>query len=321
MKTNEANDNIKIRNKRSKYLDIQIISKDFRINKLLYLMALPVIVYFIIFHYIPIWGLVISFQEFVPIKGIAGSEWVGFENFVSFFKSYYFLRLLKNTLTINLANLLFGFPAPIILALLLNELKSGLFKRSIQTISYIPHFVSVLVVCGIIINFTATDGLFNDIIEFFGGERNNLLRQPNLFVSIYVSSEIWQRIGYASIIYLAAIASINPELYEAAYIDGAGRYKQALHITLPGIMSTIIVLLLLRMGKMLTVGFEKIILLYNPSIYKTADVISSFVYRKGLLDTDYSYATAVSFFNSIVNLSLLLVANTLSKRYSETSLW
>lgn len=321
MKTNEANDNIKIRNKRSKYLDIQIISKDFRINKLLYLMALPVIVYFIIFHYIPIWGLVISFQEFVPIKGITGSEWVGFENFVSFFKSYYFLRLLKNTLTINLANLLFGFPAPIILALLLNELKSGLFKRSIQTISYIPHFVSVLVVCGIIINFTATDGLFNDIIEFFGGERNNLLRQPNLFVSIYVSSEIWQRIGYASIIYLAAIASINPELYEAAYIDGAGRYKQALHITLPGIMSTIIVLLLLRMGKMLTVGFEKIILLYNPSIYKTADVISSFVYRKGLLDTDYSYATAVSFFNSIVNLSLLLVANTLSKRYSETSLW
>ena len=297
------------------------IRRDFKINKLLYLMAAPVIAYFIIFHYIPIWGLVISFQDYVPMKGIWGSEWIGIKNFIDFFNSYYFWRLIKNTLTINIANLIFGFPAPIVFALLLNELKNGLFKRSIQTISYIPHFVSIMVVCGILINFTASEGLFNDIIQFFGGDRSNLLRQPEMFVPIYVGSEIWQRIGYSSIIYLAAISSINPELYEAAYMDGANRLKQAVHITLPGIMSTIIVLLLLRMGKMLSVGFEKIILLYNPSIYKTADVISSFVYRKGLLDTDYSYATAVSFFNSFMNLLLLMIANTLSRRLSETSLW
>ena len=297
------------------------IRRDFKINKLLYLMAAPVIAYFIIFHYIPIWGLVISFQDYVPMKGIWSSEWIGIKNFIDFFNSYYFWRLIKNTLTINIANLIFGFPAPIVFALLLNELKNGLFKRSIQTISYIPHFVSIMVVCGILINFTASEGLFNDIIQFFGGDRSNLLRQPQMFVPIYVGSEIWQRIGYSSIIYLAAISSINPELYEAAYMDGANRLKQAVHITLPGIMSTIIVLLLLRMGKMLSVGFEKIILLYNPSIYKTADVISSFVYRKGLLDTDYSYATAVSFFNSFMNLLLLMIANTLSRRLSETSLW
>ena len=297
------------------------IRRDFKINKLLYLMAAPVIAYFIIFHYIPIWGLVISFQDYVPMKGIWGSEWIGIKNFIDFFNSYYFWRLIKNTLTINIANLIFGFPAPIVFALLLNELKNGVFKRSIQTISYIPHFVSIMVVCGILINFTASEGLFNDIIRFFGGDRSNLLRQPQMFVPIYVGSEIWQRIGYSSIIYLAAISSINPELYEAAYMDGANRLKQVIHITLPGIMSTIIVLLLLRMGKMLSVGFEKIILLYNPSIYKTADVISSFVYRKGLLDTDYSYATAVSFFNSFMNLLLLMIANTLSRRLSETSLW
>ena len=297
------------------------IKKDFKVNRLLYIMAFPVMVYFIIFHYIPIWGLVISFQDFVPIKGIWASEWIGFENFIDFFQSYYFWRLLKNTLTINLVNLIFGFPAPILFALLLNELKNGLFKRSVQTISYIPHFVSIMVVCGIIIDFTSSDGLFNDIIEMLGGSRNNLLRQPQLFVPIYVGSEIWQRIGYSSIIYLAAISSINPELYEAAYMDGANRFKQAVHITLPGIMSTIIVLLLLRVGKMLSVGFEKIILLYNPTTYKTADVISSFVYRKGLLDADYSYATAVSFFNSVINLILLVMANALSRRFTDTSLW
>ena len=300
---------------------IKSIKKDFKINRLLYFMAAPVIAYFIIFHYIPIWGLVISFQDYAPMKGILGSEWVGLKNFADFFKSYYFWRLIRNTLTINITDLIFGFPSPIIFALLLNELKNGLFKRSIQTISYIPHFVSIMVISGIIINFTASDGLFNDIIQFLGGDRSNLLRQPQFFVPIYVGSEIWQRIGYSSIIYLAAISCVNPELYEAAYMDGAGRLKQVIHITLPGIMSTIIVLLLLRIGKMLSVGFEKIILLYNPSIYKTADVISSFVYRKGLLDTDYSYATAVSFFNSFMNLLLLMMANTLSRRFSDTSLW
>ena len=310
-----------VNRKRSKYLSGKLIKKDFKANNILYIMAAPVLVYFIIFHYIPIWGLVISFQDFVPARGIWGSEWIGLANFADFFKSYYFWRLIKNTLTINITDLLFGFPAPILFALMLNELKNGAFKRSIQTISYIPHFVSIMVICGIIINFTASDGLFNDIREFFGIERNNLLRQANLFVPIYVGSEVWQRLGYSSIIYLAAISSVNPELYEAAYMDGAGRFKQAIHITLPGIMATIIVLLLLRVGRMLSVGFEKIILLYNPSIYKTADVISSFVYRKGLLDTDYSYATAVSMFNSVMNLLLLVMANALSRRFSDTSLW
>jgi len=297
------------------------IRKDFVANYSLYLMALPIIVFFILFHYVPMYGALIAFKQFKPSLGILGSPWVGLDNFKNFFGSYYFGRLVKNTFLISLYSVIFGFPAPIILALLLNEIRHRFFKRTIQTISYIPHFVSLVVVAGIIIDFTRIGGLINSIILALGGTATNLLARAELFKGIYVASGIWQEVGYGSIIYLAAIAGINIELYESARIDGAGRLQQLLRITLPCIMPTIIILLILRMGSMMNVGFEKIILLYNSMTYETADVISSFVYRKGLLEADYSYSTAVGLFNSVINFILLFRANTISRKVNETSLW
>jgi len=298
-----------------------ILSRDFTINRSLYAMALPVLVYFIIFSYVPMYGVTIAFKRYNPSLGILGSPWTGFENFKNFFSSYYFWRLIRNTLVINLQNLAFGFPAPIVLALLINELRGQAFKRTVQTISYIPHFVSTVVIAGIIIDFARTDGLINTWIVALGGTAGNLLTRPELFRTIFVGSGIWQEVGFGSIIYLAAIMGINPELYESSRIDGAGRWGQLLHITLPSIAPTIIILLILRMGSMMNVGFEKIILLYNAMTYETADVISSFVYRKGLLEADYSYSTAVGLFNSLINFTLLLLANRLSRGINETSLW
>jgi len=222
---------------------------------------------------------------------------------------------------INLYGLLFGFPAPIILALLLNELHNRVFKRIVQTISYLPHFVSLMVICGIIVNFTGRNGLINDIIAFFGGERVNLLSRPEYFRPIYIISDIWQSVGWGSIIYLAALSSIDVEQYEAARIDGASRWQKIRHISLPGIMPTIVILLILRIGNMMNVGFEKIILLYNPGTYETADVISSYVYRKGLMEFSFSFSSAVGLFNSVINFTLLLCANWISRRVNETSLW
>lgn len=298
-----------------------IIRRDFKKNKYVYLMVLPVIIYFIIFSYWPMYGIIIAFKEYSPGKGILGSEWVGLKNFKDFFSSYYVGRLIKNTLLINIYDLFWGFPAPIILALLINEVKNKLFKRTIQTISYLPHFISLVVVCGIIIDFTASDGLITTILSYFGVKPTNLLMKPELFRTIYISSGIWQGVGWGSIIYLAALTGINPSLYEAATIDGAGRWKQTIHITLPGIAPTIIIMLILRLGSMMSVGYEKIILLYNPTTYETADVISSFVYRKGLIESDYSYSTAVGLFNSIINFVLIIIANAISRKVSETSLW
>lgn len=297
------------------------VRTDFLRNRYVYLMALPVVAYYVIFHYVPIYGLVIAFKDFSPRVGILESEWVGLEHFASFFNSYYAVRVIRNTILINVYQLVFSFPAPIILALLLNEVRSSTYKRSIQTITYLPHFISLVVVCGFIKDFTASDGVINDIIAFFGGERSGLLGQPELFRTIFVSSGIWQEIGWGSIIYLAALAGIDPGLYESATIDGAGRLKQTWYITLPGIMPTIVILLILRIGKMMSVGFEKIILLYSPITYETADVISSFIYRRGLVGFEYSYATAVGLFNSIINFLMLIGANWLSRKYSETSLW
>ena len=233
----------------------------------------------------------------------------------------FFGRLIKNTLLISLYSLLWGFPAPILLALLLNEVKKEKFKRSVQTITYLPHFVSLVVICGMLIDFTSTEGVINDIVEAFGGERTNYLMRPESFRTIYVASGIWQGIGWGSIIYLASMTNIDPQLYEAAIIDGAGRWKQTLHITLPGIAPTIVILLILRLGGLMSVGFEKIILLYNPTTMETADVISSYVYRRGLLDFDYSFSAAVGLFNSVINFILILLANRFSRELSETSLW
>ncbi|WP_189017683.1 ABC transporter permease [Paenibacillus marchantiophytorum] len=294
---------------------------DIRKNKLLYLMLAPVILFFSLFHYIPMYGAIIAFKDFSPRLGIIGSPWAGFEHFNVFFEGIYFWRTLKNTVLISLYDLVFGFPAPIILALLLNEVKKTIFKRSIQTITYMPHFVSLVVVCGMIKEFTVSGGLINDFIAFLGGERLSLLLESQFFRTIYVSSGVWQHIGWGTIIYLAALAGIDTEQYEAAKIDGAGRWKQMRHVTLPGIMPTIVILLILEMGRMLSVGTEKIILLYNPTIYDTADVISSYVYRVGLQEFNYSFSSAVGLFNSAINFTLVVGSNWLSRKLNDTSLW
>ncbi|GGG86079.1 ABC transporter permease [Paenibacillus radicis (ex Gao et al. 2016)] len=295
--------------------------RDLMMNKYLYLMMIPVVAYYIVFHYAPMYGALIAFKEYTPMKGILGSDWVGLKHFNDFFNSYYFVRILKNTLIISLYSLLFEFPAPIILALLINEVRSKAFKRVAQTITYMPYFISLVVICGIITDFTNADGVINRLFMLFGYDGQAMLQKPELFRPIYILSEIWQRIGWESIIYIAALMSIDLEQYEAARMDGASRLKQIFHITLPGIMPTIAIMLILRMGNLLNVGFEKIILLYNPVTYETADVISSFVYRKGLLEFGWSYSSAVGLFNSVINLVLLITANYVSRKVNKSSLW
>lgn len=294
---------------------------DFRRNKALYLLFVPVILFYALFCYKPMYGAVIAFMDYRPARGISGSEWVGLENFARFFRSPYFERTLTNTLTINVLNLIFGFPAPIILALLLNEVKCSAFKRVTQTITYLPHFISTVIVCGMITDFCLSTGVFNDIIAFFGGTRSSLLMKNELYRPIYIISGIWQEIGWSSIIYLAALSGVDQQLYEAAKIDGAGKWKQTIHVTLPGIMPVIIIQLILRIGRMMSLGYEKTLLLYSEATYEVADIISTFVYRQGLLQQDYSYSTAVGLFNSVINCLLLFAANFISKRTTETSLW
>lgn len=308
-------------NKRPKSSKLQKFKKDIIRNKYIYMMAIPVILYYSIFCYGPMYGLIISFNNFNPHSGMLSSPWVGLKWFEEFFSSYYFVRIISNTLLISFYDILWGFPAPIILALLLNEIKNKIFKSTIQTVTYLPYFMSIVVVCGILIDFTGTNGILNDLVAMFGGSRHNFLADAKLFRTIYIGSGIWQGIGWGSIIYLAALSGISPTLYEAAVIDGAGRWKQLIHVTIPGILPTIIILLILRMGSIMGVGFEKIILLYNPMTYATADVISSFVYRKGILESNFSYSTAIGLFNSVINFIILVLANKISAKATETSLW
>lgn len=292
-----------------------------RANKSLYLMILPVLLYYFLFCYKPMYGAIIAFKNFMPGRGIANSPWVGLQNFTDFFTSIYCFRVIKNTLVISLVSIIFGFPAPIILALLLNEIQSNAFKKTVQTITYMPHFISLVVVCGMILEFTSNTGFITYFLHYFGFPLTNMMNHANYFVPVYVISDIWQGIGWGSIIYLAALTGIDPSLYEAAEIDGAGRWKQMLHVTLPGIMSTVVIMLILRMGGIMSVGYEKIILLYNPATYSTADVISSFTYRKGLQDFDWSYSTAVGLFNSAINFVFLVLTNWMSKKFTDSSLW
>lgn len=300
---------------------ISSIKKDYVQNKALLFMAIPVALYYIIFHYLPMYGTIIAFMDYRVANGIFGSKWVGLENFREFFNSFYAWRVIRNTLLISIYSLIFSFPAPIILAILLNEVKNRYFKSTVQTITYLPHFISIIVICGMITDFTMKDGLINDLVEFFGGERKNFLLDPSYFRGIYVVSGIWQGIGWGSILYLAALSGIDLSLYEAAKIDGAGRFRQFLNVTLPGILPTIVVMFILNVGKLMSVGSEKIILLYNEGTYETADVISSFVYRRGVLQADYSYSTAVGLFNSVINAILVVSANKLSRALTENSLW
>jgi putative aldouronate transport system permease protein len=299
------------------------LKKDYSRNKYVYLMLIPVIIYFVLFHYIPMYGAQIAFKDYRVTLGIAKSPWAVpfYKHFADYINSYYFWRLIRNTFLINIYDVLFGFPLPIVLALLINEVRIMFFKRAVQTITYLPHFLSTVVICGIVTDFFSVGGVVNDFVELVTGDRISFLMQPNWFRPLFVGSGIWQEIGWGSIIYLAALSGVDEELYEAAKIDGAGRWKQVIHVTIPSILPTIIIMLILRLGHMMFVGSDKILLLYNPSTYETADVISTFVYRKGLLEANYSYSSAVGLINSVVNFVFLITVNKLSRTVSETSLW
>lgn len=287
----------------------------------LYLMILPAVVYYIIFCYLPMFGVIIAFQDYRPARGILNSKWIGFNNFVSFFKSIYAWQNTRNTLSINILSLIFAFPAPIVLALLINEVKNNAFKKSVQTITYMPHFISLVIICAMVREFCSTNGLLNTVLSFLGFSRIDFLIEPKWFYPIYIISGIWQNVGWDSIIFLAAMGGIDPELYEAVAVDGANRFRRIWHVTLPGIMPTITILLILRIGSLMSVGYEKIILLYNPSVYETADTISTFVYRRGIVDGKYSFASAVGLMNSVINMILLLISDRLSKRMGQAGLF
>ena len=295
--------------------------RDWQRNWELYVIIIPVLIYFILFQYKPMYGALIAFKNYKPALGFFGSPWVGLDNFTRFFTSPFFGRLVRNTLLLSFELLLFGFPAPIILALLINEVHHEGFKKSVQTLTYLPHFISLIVVVGMITDFSMTSGLFNDIIVFFGGERSPLLQNPALYRTIYVLSDIWQQVGWGSIIYLSALSGVDAQLYDAASIDGAGRFQQVIHVTLPTLVPLIMLQLIMRMGQMMNVGYEKIILLSNGLTYDTADVISSYVYRRGLQTGDFSFGVAVSLFNSACNIVLLVLANTLSGKLTHESMW
>lgn len=299
------------------------LRRDLKRYKLVYLIGFLCLSYYVIFCYLPMGGIVIAFKDFRAARGIFGSKWSDpwYKYFDQFFNGYYFWRLLRNTLLINVLDLVFGFPAPIILALLLNELRSSVYKRTVQTITYLPHFISQVVVCGIILDFFSSSGVINQVIEALGGSRILFMQDSRYFRPIYVGTGIWQGVGYGSIIYLSALGGVNADLYDAATIDGCNRFGRVIHVTIPGILPTVIIMLILRVGNMLSLGFEKIILLYNETIYETADVISSFVYRYGLQKGNYSYATAVGLFNSLFNFILLIGVNALSRKVSDVSLW
>ncbi|MFR4352970.1 MAG: ABC transporter permease [Roseburia sp.] len=298
------------------------LKKNIKRDKALLLIILPVVIHYLIFFYYPMYGNIIAFKDYSPAKGIMDSDWAGFTYFIQFFNSPYFFRVLKNTVLISVYSILWGFPIPIIFALMTNDLKAGAYKRIVQAVSYIPYFISTVIICGMIVTFLSpSNGIVNTIIEFFGGDTINFLMEPKWFKTVFIASGIWQGFGWSAIIYLAALTGVSPELYEAAKIDGATRFQRARHISLPCIMPTIVVTFILQIGTLMSIGYEKIILLYNPVTLEAADVISSYTYRTGLVEGNYSFASAVGLFNSAINLILVIIANRMSKKVSEVSLW
>jgi putative aldouronate transport system permease protein len=288
----------------------------------LYIMFFPVLLYFIIFHYVPIYGLQLAFKNFIPAMGIGGSPWVGLQNFERFFNLYNFWPLLANTLGLSAYNLAVSFPLPILVALLINELGGKHFKKFVQTVTYAPHFISVVVMVGMLYTFLSpSTGIVNILAHSLGSEPIDYMANPALFKTIYVLSEVWQHTGWASIIYLAALAGIDPLLHESAVIDGANKVQRIWYINLPGLAPTIIIMLILNVGRIMDLGFEKVLLMQNPLNLETADVISTYVYKIGILNAQYSFATAIDLFNNIINFILLVTVNKLAKRYSEMSLW
>ncbi|WP_430727554.1 ABC transporter permease [Vagococcus allomyrinae] len=288
----------------------------------LYVFVLPAFIYFLVFHYGPMYGVVIAFKDYMPSLGIFGSPWVGFKHFERFFDSYYFWDLMKNTLGISLYSLVVGFPLPIILALALNEVKDGFFKKFTQTVTYAPNFISVVVISGMLIAFLSpSTGIINHFIEFLGFERISFMEDPRWFKTIYVLSGVWQGTGWGSVIYLAALSGVDVQLHEAATVDGATRLQRIWYINLPTIIPTMVILLIMNVGSLMAMGYEKILLLQNPLNIESSNVIATFVYKQGLLDAQYSYAAAVGLFNSLINAVLLIVVNKVSRKVSEVSLW
>ena len=294
------------------------VKRDWR---LMVIVAIPVL-YYVIFHYLPMFGMVMAFQNFKAGRGFFRSEFVGFKYFIQFFNSIYFPRLIRNTVLLNVYGILFAYPVPIIFALLLNNVMYQRVKNTIQTIVYFPHFLSTVIVVGMLVNmFSVNGGVINIILQRLGFAPFPFMSDPSTFRAMYVGSGIWQGFGFSSIIYLAAIAAIPQEMYEAAVIDGASRLQVMWRITLPSIIPTITITLLLNLGGMMSVGFEKVFLMYKESTYETADVISTYVYRRGLANAEYSFGAAVGFFNSVVNFVLLIVFNQLARKMGDTSLW
>lgn len=292
-----------------------------RKNKWLYVLLIPGFIYLLIFKYIPMFGIVIAFQDFNLTKGIWGSDWVGFEHFRYLFQSDDFFKILRNSLIISFYQVLFGFPAPIVLAIMLNEIRNLLFKRVAQTVLYLPHFISWVVISGIIINMLSpSSGWVNRLIVDFGGEPIHFLLKPEFFRTILVSAEIWKELGWGTIIYLAALTSVDPSLYESATIDGANRLQKIWYISIPSIATTIVIILVLRVGSVLDIGFEQIFLLYNPATYEVADVFETYTYRVGLLEGRLSFTAAVGLFKSVVGLIMIVMANRIARLFGK-SLW
>ncbi|WP_245954380.1 ABC transporter permease [Paenibacillus flagellatus] len=291
-------------------------------NWRLYVLLAPVIVYFIVFHYVPMYGVQIAFKNFIAVEGITGSPWVGFAHFERFFNSYYFWRLLRNTIGISLYELAVSFPVPIVLALMLNELRQEAFKRFVQTVTYAPHFLSTVVLVGIVALFLSPHGgLVNHVLQWFGIGPIGFMTEPGWFKTIFVLSGVWQQMGWSSIIYLAALAAVDPQQHEAAIMDGASRLQRVIHVNLPSIMPTIVILLILNMGSIMSVGFEKVYLMQNSKNIEASDVISTYVYQTGIIGSQFSYAAAISLFNSVINFVLLVGVNAAARRMNETSLW
>ena len=287
----------------------------------LYLMVLPGIALVFIFSYLPMFGVTLAFRDYQVAKGIWGSPWVGLKYFRQFVNDPFFFRIVRNTVLLNFYSLIFSFPMPVIFALLLNEIKVIKFKRVVQSLSYLPHFISTLVVVSIMMIMLDPYGIVNDFLSFIGLKEQIFFSDPKWFRTMYIGSGIWQHMGWESILYLAAVAGINPELYDAGVVDGANRFKQAIYITIPSILPVIRILLILNIGRMFSVGLEKVFLMYNPGIYETADVISTYVYRRGIEQMDYSFSSAVGLFNSTINFILLFLSNTVSKKISNEGLW
>ena len=299
----------------------QSIIREFKKHKWLYGMALPGILIVFIFNYVPMYGILIAFKDYKVTEGIMGSPWVGFQYFETFFSNPLAVRTIKNTFLLGLYNLLWSFPAPIILALLFNELKNQRFKKIIQTISYYPNFVSTVIIVGMLSTFCASDGLFNDIRGLFGLGPVNFMGEPQYFRTLFISSGIWQGVGYGTIIYLASLSSVDPTLYDVADIDGAGRFQKIWNITLPHLKPTIVILFIMAVGGTLNVDSNKILLMYSPATYETADVIGTYTYREGIQGAQFEYTTAVGLFQTVINFVFLVVTNWISRKLSDTSLF